>query len=338
MYKERTAMKKHIILAAIVALLIPTLSFAAFYADTDGDGYTDQVYACGSPVQVCIYHPRTGVTTMYRNGAASSFSINSVVDTDGVAGAEVVVVWTSTYGNPKGIDVIRDRNRTTTTYDYTNNPSFSINSVVDTDGNVGGEIVVLWTYAGGPNHGLDVIHDALRTKYTYDYSTASSFSINSVVDTDNTAGGEIIVIYTTTWGERGIHAIHDRTRTRNVYLYTYKGTFEIASVSDTDGIGGMEIIVKYPTGTYSTGATKGIDVIHDINRTTNIYDFTSQYFSAYKQSEMRWYLRQRDLQLLGKIPKLRVQADYRQDKELSGSRQLQLTAIRMETIDISRNK
>ncbi|MBI5235863.1 MAG: hypothetical protein HY886_06410 [Deltaproteobacteria bacterium] len=40
----------------------------------------------------------------------------------------------------------------------------------------------------------------------------------------------------------------------------------------------MEIIVKYPTGTYSTGATKGIDVIHDINRTTNIYDFTSQYF------------------------------------------------------------
>lgn len=256
------------IIGVILIFLYPSVSLADLYADTDGDGNTDQIYACGSPAKVCIYHPKTGLTTTYRNTYWSSFTINSAVDTDGVSGAEVIVVWTSPYGNPKGIDVIRDRTRTMTTYDYSNNNSFSINSVADTDGNSGSEIVVIWTYVGSPYHGLDIIHDSSRTKTTYDYTNYSSFSINTVTDIDNVGGSEVIVIYTTTT-ERGIHAIHDRTRTRNNYIYTYKGPFEIASVSDTDGIGGSEIIVKFPTGTYSTSALKGVDVIHDINRQTN---------------------------------------------------------------------
>lgn len=88
----------------MVLLTAASLADAAISADTDGDGKLDSVSVCGSPAQVCIYHPTTGQTTYYRGPLWSSFSIDTVVDADGTAGAEVIVVWTSSTGSSKGID------------------------------------------------------------------------------------------------------------------------------------------------------------------------------------------------------------------------------------------
>src|SRR5918996_1505655 len=67
---------------------------ATWLADTDGDGTIDQVTICQTN-KVCVFHPSNGVTTTYSEPSWSSIAVNSVVDTDGNPGAEIILAATS---------------------------------------------------------------------------------------------------------------------------------------------------------------------------------------------------------------------------------------------------
>ena len=113
--------------------LAATASLQSTYtADTDGDGEPDIVTVLTTGIQV--FHPATGRTSLYPYPASEgSFSLSSLDDTDGVAGVDLIVIWAGPAGfGTNGIDVIYDRIRGTNR--YSEDRSFSVNTVVDTDG------------------------------------------------------------------------------------------------------------------------------------------------------------------------------------------------------------
>lgn len=149
-------------LGFLYIVLFPRLSLAVIYADTDGDGTTDQISICGSPAKVCVYHPNTGQTNYYWDAYWQSFAINKVVDTDGIAGAEIIVGWTTSSGSNKGIDVIHDRNINFNRYDYSFANSYIIQNVKDYDGISGAEVCVYW-WQSPTYYGYHLIIDRTRT-------------------------------------------------------------------------------------------------------------------------------------------------------------------------------
>lgn len=228
-------MKKSMMLLflfSIALLVIPQISSAStYYADTDGDGYTETITTTLTGINV--YHPRTGGTMFYAF-YNMTYAVNSIIDTDGLGGQEIVVVFS--YGSINGVRIIHDR--TSNFYDYNVNTSFSINRIVDTDGIAGNDVIIVWS--NGSLNGIRVIHDPSRN--FYDYGINTTFSINSVVDTDGIGGNEII--YTWSNGSlNGIRVIHDRTRATNDY--GINSTFLIQGVRDYDGIAGAEVCYRF---------------------------------------------------------------------------------------------
>jgi hypothetical protein len=149
----------------------------------------------------------------------------------------------------------------TKTYSY-QDVQFSINTVTDTDGQSGAEIVVLWAGVPGAN-GIDVIHDRIGTAKRYSYQDLQ-FSINSVTDTDGQSGAEIIVLWAGNLGTNGVNVIHDNTQTTNPY--PLNTTFTIGGVRDYDGIAGAEICYSWFSG--STRFSLIVDRIRTILATT----------------------------------------------------------------------
>jgi hypothetical protein len=119
------------------------LSGSANYSgDFDGYGYTDSVTIKASGIS--IYHPRTGMSSWY--SIPGDFAINTVADTDGQPGQEIVVVLPPSRSSLGGITVIHDRDRTERFYPIPGD--FAIKTVADIDGQPGQEIVVVhapWT-------------------------------------------------------------------------------------------------------------------------------------------------------------------------------------------------
>jgi hypothetical protein len=207
-------MKKYLFSATFLLLfflLMPSISSAAtYYGDTDGDGYTDTVTT--STTGITVYHPHTGGSNYYSYSSASSFAVNSLKDTDGVAGVEIIVVWIQG-GTTSGIDVIHDRTRGTNRYNY-GTQAFSIDTVVDTDGVAGNDIIVVWIQGGTTTiTGIDVIHDRTGgTTNRYNYGSQGTFTILGVRDYDGIPGAEIC--YRWVYGSYfGYKKIIDRTYT-----------------------------------------------------------------------------------------------------------------------------
>jgi hypothetical protein len=114
----------------------------SYSADFDGSGYTDSLTIKVGGIS--IYHPQTGKSSWYPISGA--FAINTVADTDGRPGQEVVVVLPPSRSSTGGISVIHDRDRTTSYYPISGD--FAISKVADTAGQPGQEIVVVhgpWT-------------------------------------------------------------------------------------------------------------------------------------------------------------------------------------------------
>jgi hypothetical protein len=88
---------------------------ATYSEDTNGDGYLETVTTYFNGIN--IYYPKTGKNNLYSYSATDFFAINSLKDTDGVAGVEIIVQWSK--GTINGIDVIHDRTGKTNTYVYT---------------------------------------------------------------------------------------------------------------------------------------------------------------------------------------------------------------------------
>ena len=140
--------------------------------------------------------------------------MGGVTDTDGQPGAEIIVLWARGVGalSSKGIDVIHDRTGVTKEYNYQRS-NFSINSLTDTDGQPGAEIVVLWARGVGSlsSNGIDVIHDRTGVTNTYTINT-KKLTINGVRDYNGIAGAEICYSWLLS-GRTRYSLIVDRTRT-----------------------------------------------------------------------------------------------------------------------------
>lgn len=253
----------------VLTLLVSAIpSWAAvYYSDTDGDGYTETVTT--NTNNITIFHPRTNITSTYPL-SVSSYAINKIIDTDGIAGNEIVVIYTDIYGS--GIRVINDKNQVVHQYQILatgTGGSFSINSVIDTDSIAGNDLVVI--YAGAYGSGIKVINDKNQVVHQYQIlgaGASGSFAINKIIDTDGIAGNNIVVVYADAYGS-GIKVINDVNQVIHQYQILVAGaggSFAINSIIDTEGILGNEIVVVY-----ASSSGNGTKVIHDSSQTVHQY-------------------------------------------------------------------
>ena len=127
---------------------------------------------------------------------------------------------------PNAIKVIKDASGTVRTYSFPGT-TYAINSVVDTNGSAGGEIVVLI-----PNS-LKVIRDATGTVVSYSF-TGTTYGVNTVVDTNNVSGNDIVATTPS-----NIRIIHDKNQTTSTYAAN--GTYAIVQVKNYDSIADKEV-------------------------------------------------------------------------------------------------
>ena len=233
-------MNKHLsicFMCAFALLVVPLTLFAAcFQGDTNGDGIADTVCENPSATRIEITHGGSGTTTYYTQPTGSSFAINTLTDTDGQPGVEVVVVVLANGNGPDGVQVIHDRQASQHLYGMPIGSSFAINTVQDTDGNAGAEIVVVLLANGNGPDGVQVIHDSQGSQHLYDMPIGSSFAINTVQDTDGIAGADIVVVLNNPYW---IQVIHDRIA--SAFTYEIFSPYSILAVRDYDGITGAEI-------------------------------------------------------------------------------------------------
>jgi alpha-tubulin suppressor-like RCC1 family protein len=247
----------------------------AIYTIDDMDGETGKeivvTSTLGATASVGILHDSTEEIGWYSFNTFGNpdSPIYKVIDTDGQAGEEIIVVWEAGFPSV-GIGVIRDRTGENKQYNFYG-CQFSINSVVDTDGQAGSEIIVVWD-AGYPDVGITVIHDATGEKRRYGFYQLE-FAIHKVADTDGQAGSEIIVSWDGGMARRGIKVIHDGTGEINDYNLPYY-TWSISGVADTDGHPGNEIVFNWAH--YSDW---GIGVIDDGSGVFRWYSLTGYEYS-----------------------------------------------------------
>lgn len=235
--------------------------------DTDGVVGDDIVVVAtngfGAFQCICIIHDRIQSYVQYHDPQWSSVSINTVADTNGNPGAEVVLIVTNSLGQFQCICVIHDQVGSFSSYkDPSNWSSVSINTVTDTDGNTGGDIVLIATNSSGAFWCICVIHDRTGTYSTYrDSANWSSVTISGVSDTDGNVGNDIVLIATNSSGAFWcVCIIHDRVGSFVNYRDASNwGTVSINSVVDTNGVVGNDVIVVYA----KFEGSPGISIVHD---------------------------------------------------------------------------
>lgn len=249
---------------AVAVSLVMTLTMAngATASDTNGDGLVDQVAVCQGN-KICVTRGGSGQVITYSDPGWNSVSINSVKDTDGVVGDDIVIVATNGFGAFQCICIIHDKIQSYAQYRDPQWSSVSINQVTDTNGNPGADVVLVVTNSLGQFQCICIIHDQVGSFSSYkDAPNWSSVSINTITDTDGNTGGEVVLIATNSSGALWcICVIHDHTGTYSTYRDSANwSSVTIKGVSDTDGNVGGDIVL---IATNSSGAFWCICVIHD---------------------------------------------------------------------------
>lgn len=230
--------------------------------DTNGDGLVDQVAVCQGN-KVCVTRGGSGQVITYSDPGWNSVSINSVIDTNGVAGDDIVVIATNSFGAFQCICIIHDNVQSYAQYHDPQWSSVSINRVIDTNGNPGAEVVLIVTNSLGQFQCICLIHDQVGTYISYkDAANWASVSINTVTDTDGNSGNDIVLVATNSSGAFWcICVIHDRISTFATYRdATNWSSVTIKAVSDTDGTVGGDIVLL---ATNSSGTFWCVCIIHD---------------------------------------------------------------------------
>jgi len=115
-------------------------------------------------VTVDVIHDERATRNTYAYPDTSGLSISDVEDTDGIAGDEIIVLYTKASTSQKLVDVIHDSTATRNSYDFGVVTGLRIDDVQDYDGVTGAEIAVDWWI--GANTGQNLIVDRTRTVLT----------------------------------------------------------------------------------------------------------------------------------------------------------------------------
>lgn len=240
--------------------------------DTDGDDLPDSIAVCET-ASVCVNHPASGINHTYTNPGWEHVVLLAIQDTDGIKGAEIVVLATTTDGVLGCICIIHDRSQAMASYLGPQWSTATIKSVVDTNGEPGDEVVLVAYDRRGGLQCVCIIRDRDGTYQTYSDASWASVHINWVEDTDANPGAEVVL---------EVHGHHDTIycicvihhREDRVATYSDPRWKEVAVqlLIDTDGAPGNEIVAVY-----SSELDGGVSIIHDRPQSMKTIAFTGEH-------------------------------------------------------------
>lgn len=221
--------------------------------DVDGDGVPDNIYNNGSFITVVR---ATGLSHQYTVGGGAWALLfgnsSSIVDLDGVAGAEIPV-------NIGGsLLIINDRQGTTSTYPIGSGSwAAAPGSIADLDGVAGAEIPIV----NGSQ--LIIITARTGTKSSYPISSGNWAVVQGgTTDLDGVPGAEITMV-------SGSQLIIFTAKTGQMNSYPMgSGSWAILSngFQDFDGIAGNDIAITQPES-----SRNNLIIVHPKSRTTTTY-------------------------------------------------------------------
>lgn len=245
------------------------IGIAFIYADTDGDAAADLVQVCDQN-KLCIVHPsRSSSKTTYSHPLWSALNLVAVEDTDGEPGAEVIVLAVSADTGVVCVCVIRDRTNSIEPYAASRWHTVTVETVVDTNGAPGKEIVLVAHDAEGALTCVCVIDDRGRVSRSYIDSSWQSVGLGWIEDTNGIPGKEIVIEARDTNGDlHCVCIIHDDSNRLTSYFDTLWKSANIYVAADTDGQPGVEIVL-----TYAVDGGGGVGIVRDRTEETRTYTF-----------------------------------------------------------------
>ena len=169
------------------------------YADADGNGVADRIERCGSAA-ICIYlkdtagqesSPRT-----YKNADWARVSIERVEDVNDIPGNEVIVKTVKPDGGFGCICIITAKDNSLVSYTDPAWFSVTIDSIADTDGVPGTEIILSVTNPKGDFHCICVVHPNSESHVAiaaYSNAKWKYVFVRWQDDTDGSPGQELIL-------------------------------------------------------------------------------------------------------------------------------------------------
>lgn len=246
-----------------------TTGIASIYADTDGDAAPDLVEVCDQNT-LCIEHPsKSSSRTTYSHPLWESMSLVAVEDTDGEPGAEVIILAVSAGTGVVCVCVIRDRSNSVEPYADARWHMVKIETVVDTNGTPGKEIVFVAHDADGALTCVCVIDDRGRVSRPYIDSSWQSVGLGWIEDTDGVPGKEIVIEARDLHGDLlCVCIVHDQSNRLTSYSDVLWKSAAIYLAVDTDGQAGVEIVL-----TYAGDGGGGVGIVSDHTEETRTYTF-----------------------------------------------------------------
>lgn len=223
MNKNRIKGVSLLVILALVVLMLPVPAAAdALWgsADVNGDGQVDKIYLTQSTIKI-----------VYANNSTYEYPFNVAqdvlryaVDTDGVAGAELVI---SRYTK---LVIICDRTRSTREYPITSTSSWLIAGCDDLNGIAGQEVII----TNGAY--LVVVNEKNVSSKSYFIRNDGPWTImtGGIVDTDGAPGKEI-VIDGNAYDVKILSVVKDRVK---IYTTVLRNN---TVIGDFDGIAGAEV-------------------------------------------------------------------------------------------------
>ena len=246
-----------------------TTGIASIYADTDGDAAPDRIEVCDQN-KLCIEHPaKSSSRVTYSHPLWEALSLVAVEDTDGEPGAEVIILAMSADSGVVCVCVIRDRSNSVEPYADSRWHMVKIETVVDTNGAPGKEIVLVARDADGALTCVCVIDDRGRVSRPYTDSSWQSVGLGWIEDTDGVPGKEIVIEARDVHGDLlCVCIIHDQSNRLTSYSDARWKSAAIYLAADTDGQPGVEIVL-----TYAGDGGGGVGVVSDRTEETRTYTF-----------------------------------------------------------------
>jgi len=179
----------------------------AGFADIDYFKYTvaDSAGAVSNEATVSVHVGASSGTCVY--SASTAQEIVGTTNTNALQGSDTTIEPDAVY-TTAGIRVINDRTKSVFDFSF-NGTDFTINSVTDTDGLAGNEIIVPWQNA--TLHGIRILRSVTWPGSYHEYYPPIPYYIESVRDYDNILGAEICYSYV--WGSGFMYGlITDKTQ------------------------------------------------------------------------------------------------------------------------------
>lgn len=242
--------------------------FALIIGETNDDGLSEEISACEFNV-ICVTTLDTGSKRMYQHSAWQTVRLIAVQDTDGDPGAEIVVVAYTREGLLACVCVIHDKANSIQFYGGQGWGSVEVQTLANTDGIDGEEILVHVKSDEGKLRCFCLIRDRDRTVREYSDVAWTTLRFRIVADTDGESGKEVIFEARDAADQLVcVCVIRDQKNELVSYTDSKWKMGEVQLFTDTDGQPGLEILV-----TFMNGSSSGITVIHDASRTSTIYEF-----------------------------------------------------------------